>query len=107
MPMSGVGRGRLCRVGWISDVPVSAFAGTLLGIDVLSWLGDCPLTYFSQRDPTGLAWIRGSPADVAEPRGAGCNLQPGAAAGSSQPGKGNSLLIPNVFLVILVLYKWI
>lgn len=61
-------------MGWISDLPLSAFTGTLLGIDVLNWLGDCPLTYFSQRDPSGLAWIRSSPADVAKPRGGDCNL---------------------------------
>lgn len=33
--------------------------------------------------------------------------QPGAAAGSSQPGKGSRLLMPHVFSVNLVLQKWI
>lgn len=74
MPMSGLARVRLCWVGWISDLPLSAFVGTLLGIDVSSWLGDCPLTYFSQCHPTGLAWIWSSPANVAKPREEDCNL---------------------------------
>lgn len=73
MPNVRTSRGRLCRVGWISDLPLSTFAGTLLGIDVSSWLGDCLLTYFNQRDPTGLAWIW-SPANVSKPKGGGCNL---------------------------------
>lgn len=74
MPMSGLARGRLCQVGGTSDLPLTTFAGTLLGIDVSSWLGDCPLTYFSQCDPTGLPWIWSSPANVSKPKGGGCNL---------------------------------
>lgn len=104
MPNVRTSRGRLCRVGWISDLPLSTFAGTLLGIDVSSWLGDCLLTYFNQRDPTGLAWIW-SPANVSKPKGGAVISQPGEAAGSFQPGKGNRLLIPDVFSVILVLQK--
>lgn len=105
MPVSGPARGRLCQVGWISDLLLSAFAGTLLGINVLNWLEDCPLTYFSQCGPTGLAWIWSSPADVAKPGEGAVISQPGPAAGSSQPRKGNRGLMPNVFSVILVLQK--
>lgn len=74
MPMWGLARGRLCQVGWTSDLPLSTFAGTLLGIDVSSWLGDCPLTYFSPCDPTGLAWIWSSPANASKTKGGDCNL---------------------------------
>lgn len=55
MPVSRLARGRLCQVGWISDLPPSAFTGTLLGIDVSNWQGFCPLTYFSQCDPSWLS----------------------------------------------------